>query len=676
MRQYKRPTEQNRDPYQAQPLPVEKPVAVYYRQSSEAQIGNISTTLQTVDMVEHPVRLGWTPERVIMIDMDAGISGTKKINERPGMSQLYQMIEHRQIGAVAAQDVDRFFRDVTQIESNIFMDACRRNNVLVLTPTMVFDFDHPTQGRYHMQMFRDQAQRAADYLEYHVRGRLVKSRHWRSERGMWAGRKIAPGYMVDMREKLPDGSRNPNHRKYIPCEPYAEVIHTYFKLFQEYDGSYEHAWQHIQANGPFYPELTDDLIPEGFLFRQHFNWRSPTTGRLCPSRGGLRFLLVNVVYIGHWIHKEVIVQWHNHEAIVPPDLFLYAYNRLSPTDFHGEVNPDYQPYRPFKRSPKSERNVPYPTYSGLVFSDDIPELSHRRLATSWNSWSQQYQYMLYFPSEHAHLWNIKTHIVDPAVDQLLLERLKATTLDETSWQEAMQDEKQGGHNDVVRIEQEIRRLKQEQTNVIASLGKLTNDEMILRAQAQYEAAAHRIEELTCELDELKSAARRQKVITQARPALERIIEHWERVPAHEKRVLFEAFARHINITRLSRTDKQLTIYWRDDSTSSEIVSRYSIGHYWDDYELAELKQLIEITADQVTILRAFPGYTWRMLIEKYAYHFGGNGKRYNGLYKGELKYPRKTRWEDTDEYKAEEAQTVGVSASTVRYVFTFCVTAA
>jgi hypothetical protein len=34
-------------------LPIHLPIAIYYRQSTEAQIGNISTTLQTVDMVKY-----------------------------------------------------------------------------------------------------------------------------------------------------------------------------------------------------------------------------------------------------------------------------------------------------------------------------------------------------------------------------------------------------------------------------------------------------------------------------------------------------------------------------------------------------------------------------------------------------------------------------------------------
>src|SRR5579864_3548531 len=213
MRQLKRPEQAPIDPYRAQALPIDRKVAVYYRQSSEAQVGNISTTLQTVDMVEHLMKLGWVKERILMIDLDRGVSGTKGIQQRPGMSTIFDLIKRGEVGAVAAQDVDRFFREMAQIETNIFIEECRLRRVLVLTPTFIYDFAHPTQGRYHIQMFREQVQRAADYLEFHIRGRLVKARHYRTVRGLYTGRKIAPGFMVDMRETLPDGAHNPNFRK-------------------------------------------------------------------------------------------------------------------------------------------------------------------------------------------------------------------------------------------------------------------------------------------------------------------------------------------------------------------------------------------------------------------------------------------------------------------------------
>ena len=131
MRKYKRPEQDPYDLYRADPLPVERPSAIYYRQSTDAQIGNISTTLQTVDLFEHLVRLGWARDAIHMIDMDAGVSGSKKISERPGMSLLLELIESGKVKLVASQDVDRFFRDVTMIQTNIFIDACKRNQELV-----------------------------------------------------------------------------------------------------------------------------------------------------------------------------------------------------------------------------------------------------------------------------------------------------------------------------------------------------------------------------------------------------------------------------------------------------------------------------------------------------------------------------------------------------------------
>jgi DNA invertase Pin-like site-specific DNA recombinase len=92
------------------------------------------------------LRQGWVRESMFMIYMDAGVSGTKKVRERKGMSTLFDLIETGQIGLVAAQDVDRFFCDVTMIEANIFINACKRNNVQVMTPIM---------GSSHMKMFRE-----------------------------------------------------------------------------------------------------------------------------------------------------------------------------------------------------------------------------------------------------------------------------------------------------------------------------------------------------------------------------------------------------------------------------------------------------------------------------------------------------------------------------------------
>ncbi len=179
-------------------LPVTRPIAIYYRQSTDAQVGNISTALQTVDMVEHVQKLGWQEKDIDLIDMDAGFSGSKKIYERPGMKKLFEMITEGKIGALACQDEDRLFRDITQIEVNIFIEACRKAGVLVITPTMTYDFANPAVGVWQIKQFRFKSEMAAEYINAYVKGRLHKAKRRLMMEGRWAGSGIPSGFMVDM----------------------------------------------------------------------------------------------------------------------------------------------------------------------------------------------------------------------------------------------------------------------------------------------------------------------------------------------------------------------------------------------------------------------------------------------------------------------------------------------
>src|SRR5579875_3420274 len=52
-------------------------------------------------------------------------------------------------------------------------------------------------------------------------------------------------------------------------------------------------------------------------------------------------MLANPVYAGMWVHKGVLISSDNHEAIVELGKFLYAFNRLSPTNLDGTPNEEY-----------------------------------------------------------------------------------------------------------------------------------------------------------------------------------------------------------------------------------------------------------------------------------------------------------------------------------------------
>ncbi len=55
-------------------LPLDRAVAVYYRQSSMKQVGNISTDMQQIDLPRYIHSLGWEEDVIILIDEDEGVS--------------------------------------------------------------------------------------------------------------------------------------------------------------------------------------------------------------------------------------------------------------------------------------------------------------------------------------------------------------------------------------------------------------------------------------------------------------------------------------------------------------------------------------------------------------------------------------------------------------------------
>jgi len=659
MPKYRRAETQQIDPYRQQPLPVDRPAAIYYRQSSDAQIGNINTTLQTVDMFERLVRQGWARDSILMIDMDAGISGSKKISERPGLSRLMELIENGEIGLVAAQDVDRFFRDITQIQTNIFIDACKRNHVRVMTQRTVYDFTHPTMGVYDMKNFREEAQAAADYLEYHIRGRLGRSREYLVDQGLWSGRSVAFGYMVDLRQKLPDGTRNPTYKKYVPFEPCAAVVRAYFAAFKRFNRNLKQMWEYVEEQGPFIPENVHELVPDGFKINIIIKHHSIHTGRLMHSYSGLQQMFTNVVYLGHWVKKGVILYYHNHEALVNEDDFMCAFNALSDVDFQGDPNPNYMPQRPFVRHDKAKRGCQPPVYAGLIFSDDVPGAPHRRMYSSYNNINDNYGYELSNLRSQM-VFRVKADWLDGAIDRLLLERLEATTLDESAWQSALESTRRDGYGEVRRMENEIRNAERAKLAIMENLKTLQNPEMVRQLQASYEANERNIMRLTAELAELQSGNRQRQSLLDMRPVLEKIITNWQAVPAEHRRELFQALAYHAKVTELDRLNRRMTIHWRDGSTSDFDFRRGAKRVFWSEEELNQMQEMVENAVPQWQILKAFPDCTWHMIVLRYFYHFGEGS--FARIYQGEKKYPYSAYWKDTDEYQAEQS-TFQINAS-------------
>ena len=589
-------------------LPLDGRIAVYYRQSTDAQVGNISTAIQTVDMVAYLVQQGWNKDNIILIDMDEGVSGSTRIDERPGMSMLFDLITQGEIQAVACQDEDRLFRDITQIQVNIFIEACRASNVLVLTPSMIYDFANPMTGQFHARQFRFKSEMAAEYINSVIRGKLHRAKRRLLMEGRWAGAGLPPGYMIDMRKALPDGSKNDNWRKLVPFEPYAEVVREYFNLFLAKGGAGNATSRHIFKHGPFYPDPATTKPPEGFKvvykIQKHENG-------YCPGRGGLSRLLTNAMYLGHWTYKGVVVQWDNHPAVVERDIFMQAFNYLSEQNLDGTPNENYRPFFQQSRPTlESERPRERPLCTGMIYGEYEGEWL--RVGTNWVNALEHYTYVLWSKAELGkYVWGKAAGFVDEAIVKLLHKKLRAT-FDSDAWEMALATFDEEYQKERKRKSSQLTHLEQVMESQVASLDTLTNPHMIQRVQERYEESQREYERLSKELQGADDKAQQLAAIYQLKQTYDPALDNWEQLTRDEKRVVLHAFIDHIEAHRVENQGLRLVVFWRDATQNTVVLPRQSAnGDGWLESELAELKQIIESRAGQIEVARAFPKRKWQ-----------------------------------------------------------------
>lgn len=604
------PPEELNPVYAATQLPVESPVAVYYRQSTLEQVGNISTSIQTVDMVEHLKQRGWTIDDIILIDMDAGVSGTKRIDERPGMSTLFELISDGGIGAVACEDEDRLFRDVTQIQVNIFIEACRKSEVLVITPSMVYDFANPVMGVFHARQFRFKSELAAEYINTFVKGKLHRAKRRLALEGRWFGGRLPPGFMIDMRKTLPDGSGNSHYRKYVPFEPYAEVVLEYFQLFVSKAGNLHGTIRHIHRKGPFYPDPNVCLPPAGYrtIYPLHRYERG-----FCPGETGLMHLLTNAVYIGHWMVNDVVRIYNNHPAIVPEELFWCAFNYLSRVTLEGQPNPHYQCFQEHAR-PVLEENRPVdrPLCAGMmVWEYDGVWLN---VGVTWIGAKGHYTYRAHSSEPYNHYkWSRRASYVDDAIVTLTRDKLTAT-FDPSAWENTIASFARDYKRERKRLKAQLNSLEQVMRNLIASLETLSNPQMIEGVERRYEDAQAEHARLSAELADADAEIRSLEAMNRLKEDCLPALENWESLTYDEKRTILQAFMLQIEATPVDDNGLYLVIRWRDQ-TYDELVlaSQTENTRRWLTVELDHLLALVDSGASQVEIARTFPDRTWEAI---------------------------------------------------------------
>ncbi len=582
-------------PRNAYDLPTTSPVAVYYRQSTKAQVGNRSTQMQNVDMRAELKARGWADDLIIPIEMDEGLSGQKTIDERPGMKKLYGLIVDREIGAVATVEESRLFRDTTMINPNVFIKACKDANVKIITPSIVYDFCDPAAGKYHVKMFRDRCEAAGEYIDYFIKGVLLRNRHALIAEGRYAGGSTAVGYMVHLKE-----------RRYYPFEEYAAVVNEYYRLFLSLSGNLRATYREIVQHGPYYPSVEP---PDGFKVDYH------EIGRY-PSRSALRRVLLNPVYIGHWTHNGKIIRPDNHPGIVPTDVFTRAFNYLSPVAPDGSENKHYRPFREHARPTLAEdRPAEYPLYMGMLEAQH--EGNWYNLGTRWAECRYLYVLRLQEAGSHVragkgeNVWGRNADMIDRAISDLVKKNLRAT-FERGDWEKALAAatpnyQKQRRHK-VAQIEA----VEEQLEGFARNLPSLPNEDFVKRAVKQYEAAQADHRRLTAELAALDDEQGRIKALDQLKEELGPASEGWDKFSREKKRAITQRLIERIEVSPADKFGTIIIVRWTGYQFSRVVLRcKMGKGTQWRPEEQAELLAVIELP--QLDIAARFPDRTWQSI---------------------------------------------------------------
>ncbi len=368
MRKFKTPEEVEQERKEALGLipfrmPTDRILLIYARQSTKDQFfkRKESALHQTKEQLVLAIELGWPEEKCLLFienQMKDGTirnaSGRLRIDEREGLNAVVAHIEHGGVGAVMARDVARLFRDEDLIGPTVFAKTCKDHHVLVITEDYTYDFND--KRKEDTKKFIQEAQAAADYVNKHVKGVMLRNRERRALRGEFSGHVVPIGLMLDEARMF-----------YVPNPDHAKPLDSLFKRFRTLGGNLAELRREIVGK-PIFPDLPPEILER----TGHITLTKVPGGWTIKSHPGLKQILTNPAYIGHVCYGGRIVKKHAHPAIVDEEDFWFAFYRLAATDFEG--NPIERPEGATKRFVQA-KSTPHAALLGGLRNDGTPVIT-------------------------------------------------------------------------------------------------------------------------------------------------------------------------------------------------------------------------------------------------------------------------------------------------------------
>ncbi len=623
--------------------PTQYPLALQARQSTKEQSlhNQESYESQTTTLLEQALDIGWKRLRETPHDdgdiipfienkrkdgkiIDA--SGTKKVDERPTMQDLWYHIEHDLVKAVMTRGVDRLFRHIDMIEPPVFADLCKRHRCIIITVKEIRRRTRIEVYNFHenpedIGAFLAEAQAGADYILNHIEW-MHRCKLNKAMRGEYDGRTVPIGFLlVD--------------EKYVIYEPHARVVRWLYRRYRELAGNFAllkaEVSQLVAEQGYLFPFFPEDVQ------RQRKEVGKNEYGYTITAQA-LKSLLTNTIYLGWWLVYETIdkrlptehrvlrkkIEDH-HPAIVSPADFWYAHDRLTE-----------QPL-PRSRYNKVGTISCDAVLDGIVTGEKGLKVyvSQTRNAPEKAVYVIEDTKETYADNKHGSLY---VRELDQLFTSHLLEKLEAG--------KRLREEYQGELFDgvpmadqldiqenvmVMRLEEVIQQQEVATAGIDANLIKYAEEAASLDRTLHYCAAklspkkieeyAERLAQLTVDIERLQAKKQRteaeQAELAKFSRKLDDVPGGWNKMVLNDKRRFIQLVTTDIILSKPAPNWLRLEIIWlwTDDTTGEPVKSicyiwqRRGNSESWTDAENDALR-LWYAHAERLDVLKALPSRSW------------------------------------------------------------------
>jgi len=252
----------------------------------------------------------------IIVDcQDLGLSGSLDEQRRPGLAHLQRRVESGEVGAVyLTEGMSRLSRDRDRVLGYKLLKLLKGHKCRIRTPEGIYNPAIPRDW----ENLADDIEDSADEMKK-LGIRLHRRRASKAAEGKHVGTPVCPGFIVNIEGQRNDGSYIMD--RWIPYLPHQEVVVTALEEVVRQRSVFR-AVRSLHAAGivfPFFPNELKYMETRSLLRLYPKNNRGYVI-----TTNTLKSLATNLNITGTWQWGQIIRE-KNHQAIVPQDLFLQAY---------------------------------------------------------------------------------------------------------------------------------------------------------------------------------------------------------------------------------------------------------------------------------------------------------------------------------------------------------------